>query len=71
MKRKVHAIGGSRGVWSLSVRPGSRSSDGGSGGAGFSTEDDSIIVSTDATPAPGLSRVRIYLITMILLIGKL
>jgi len=51
MKREVRAIGGSRGVWSLSVRPGSKSSDMGHG------DLDSIIISTDGSPAPGLSRV--------------
>ncbi|KIJ27344.1 hypothetical protein M422DRAFT_271488 [Sphaerobolus stellatus SS14] len=55
MKREVRAIGGSRGVWSLSIRPGSKSSDLGPG-SGSSADHDSIIVSTDASPAPGLSR---------------
>ncbi|KAF8520929.1 CPSF A subunit region-domain-containing protein [Hysterangium stoloniferum] len=54
IKRKLHAIGGSRGVWSLSVRPGSKLST--SGRAGLLPDVDSIIVSTDATPTPGLSR---------------
>ena len=56
MKREVRAIGGSRGVWSLSIRPGSKPSDLGQNSAS-STDHDSIIVSTDASPAPGLSRV--------------
>jgi hypothetical protein len=57
IKRKLHAIGGSRGVWSLSVRPGSRPYSTTAGRSGILPDDDSIIVSTDATPAPGLSRV--------------
>ncbi|GJJ10703.1 hypothetical protein Clacol_004930 [Clathrus columnatus] len=55
LKRKVHAIGGSRGVWSLSVRPGSKSA-GLHAARSALHDDDSIIVSTDATPSPGLSR---------------
>lgn len=61
LKRKVHAIGGSRGVWSLSVRPGSKSGSLHPGRSGIH-DDDSIIVSTDATPSPGLSRVCAYLL---------
>lgn len=47
-KRKLHAIGGGRGMWSLPVRQASNH---------FQSAHDSVIISTDANPAPGLSRV--------------
>lgn len=58
-KRKVHAIGGARGVWSLSVRtavkvngvPYDRPAN------PYHAENDSLILGTDAIPSPGFSRV--------------
>lgn len=60
VKRKLHAIGGGRGMWSLSVRQAvkvngntfERLSNPHHGG------NDAVIISTDANPSPGLSRVR-------------
>ncbi|KAI0313592.1 CPSF A subunit region-domain-containing protein [Amylostereum chailletii] len=58
-KRKLHIIGGARGLWSLPVRQPVKVN-----GASydkpanpFQTENDSVIISTDATPSPGFSRV--------------
>ena len=59
MKRKLHVIGGGRGVWSLPVRQAvkvngttfERASNPHYGG------NDAVIISTDANPSPGLSRV--------------
>lgn len=58
-KRKLHAIGGARGVWSLPVRQAVRVN-----GVSYQTpqnplrsDNDTIIISTDATPSPGISRV--------------
>ncbi|KAI0634706.1 CPSF A subunit region-domain-containing protein [Trametes polyzona] len=58
-KRKLHAIGGGRGMWSLAVRQPVKVS-----GSTFErpanpyrAENDSIIISTDANPSPGLSRI--------------
>ncbi|KAL0062576.1 mRNA cleavage and polyadenylation factor subunit [Marasmius tenuissimus] len=46
-KRKLHAVGGVRGMWSLPVR-----------GKGLPRpEYDTLIVSTDVNPSPGLSRI--------------
>ncbi|KAI0366045.1 hypothetical protein BV20DRAFT_1115505 [Pilatotrama ljubarskyi] len=62
-KRKLHAIGGGRGMWSLPVRQPVKVS----GGTferpanPFHAENDSVIISTDANPAPGLSRVSVDL----------
>lgn len=58
-KRKLHAIGGARGVWSLSVRtavkvngvPYDRPAN------PYYAENDSLILGTDAIPSPGFSRV--------------
>ncbi|KAI0302807.1 CPSF A subunit region-domain-containing protein [Multifurca ochricompacta] len=58
MKRKLHAIGGARGVWSLPVRtavkvngvPYDRPAN------PFYAENDSLILGTDAIPSPGFSR---------------
>ena len=47
-KRKLHAIGGGRGMWSLNIRKPSTP---------LGADNDSIIISTDANPSPGLSRV--------------
>lgn len=59
-KGKLHAIGGIRGMWSLPIRQPVKS-----GGASFDRsqnpfkpEHDTLIISTDAIPSPGLSRVR-------------
>ncbi|KAI0754932.1 CPSF A subunit region-domain-containing protein [Daedaleopsis nitida] len=58
-KRKLHAIGGGRGMWSLPIRQPVKVS----GGAlekssnASRTENDTVIISTDANPAPGLSRI--------------
>ncbi|KAF7341963.1 Protein CFT1 [Mycena venus] len=57
-KRKLHALGGARGMWSLPIRQPLKT-------AGstlerpldpLQTENDSLIISTDANPSPGLSR---------------
>jgi cleavage and polyadenylation specificity factor subunit 1 len=59
-KRKLHAIGGARGMWSLPIRQPLRSN----GVAHerpvnpFQMENDTLILSTDANPSPGLSRVE-------------
>ncbi|KAI0646665.1 CPSF A subunit region-domain-containing protein [Trametes meyenii] len=58
-KRKLHAIGGGRGMWSLIVRQPVKVS----GGTferpanPYHAENDSVIISTDANPSPGLSRI--------------
>ncbi|PIL30998.1 hypothetical protein GSI_05691 [Ganoderma sinense ZZ0214-1] len=58
-KRKLHAIGGGRGLWSLRIRQQVKA-----GGATFerpssslNSDNDTIIISTDANPSPGLSRI--------------
>ncbi|KAJ6588439.1 CPSF A subunit region-domain-containing protein [Mycena capillaripes] len=57
-KRKLHAIGGARGMWSLPIRQPLKT-------AGntleraidpLQAENDSLIISTDVNPSPGLSR---------------
>ncbi|TFY75914.1 hypothetical protein EWM64_g8097, partial [Hericium alpestre] len=60
-KRKIHAIGGARGVWSLPVRQAVRVN-----GVSydlptnpFHSGNDSVIMSTDANPSPGLSRLSV------------
>ncbi|KAA1478696.1 hypothetical protein DENSPDRAFT_845850 [Dentipellis sp. KUC8613] len=60
-KRKLHAIGGARGLWSLPVRQAVRVN-----GVSydlpanpFHSENDSVIMSTDANPSPGLSRLSV------------
>ena len=61
-KRKLHAIGGGRGLWSLRIRQQVKTS-----GATFErpsnldSDNDTVIISTDANPSPGLSRVRLFL----------
>ncbi|KAJ7164986.1 CPSF A subunit region-domain-containing protein [Mycena filopes] len=57
-KRKLHAIGGARGMWSLPIRQPLKA-----GGSSlerpfdpFQPENDSLILSTDVNPSPGLSR---------------
>ncbi|KAH9943547.1 CPSF A subunit region-domain-containing protein [Amylocystis lapponica] len=59
IKRKLHAIGGGRGMWSLPVRQAVKVN--GSTyerpANPFHPENDSVIISTDANPSPGLSRI--------------
>ncbi|KAI0027906.1 CPSF A subunit region-domain-containing protein [Vararia minispora EC-137] len=58
-KRKLHAIGGARGMWAFAVRQAVKVN----GSAferpadPFRAEDDSIVISTDHNPSPGLSRI--------------
>lgn len=60
-KRKLHVLGGARGIWSIPVRQSHRvngtSYEKTSGGL-FAGESDTIVISTDANPSPGVSRVR-------------
>ncbi|KAF8816784.1 hypothetical protein BYT27DRAFT_7181242 [Phlegmacium glaucopus] len=58
-KRKVHAIGGARGFWSLPIRQSVKTS-----GISyekpmnpFQAENDTLLLSTDANPSPGFSRI--------------
>ena len=60
-KRKLHIIGGARGLWSLPIRQPVRAS-----GISyekpmnpFHAEMDTLIMSTDINPSPGFSRVRL------------
>ena len=60
MKRKVHVVGGGRGMWAFPIRQSVKVN-----GVSydrppnpFRSENDSLIISTDANPSPGLSRVR-------------
>ncbi|KAI0784088.1 CPSF A subunit region-domain-containing protein [Abortiporus biennis] len=59
VKRKLHAIGGGRGMWSLAVRQAVKVN-----GSTYErptnphhTDNDAVIISTDANPTPGLSRI--------------
>lgn len=60
VKRKVHVVGGGRGMWAFPIRQSVKvngvSYDRPSNP--FRSENDSLIISTDANPSPGLSRVR-------------
>ncbi|KAH9930484.1 CPSF A subunit region-domain-containing protein [Epithele typhae] len=47
-KRKVHPVGGGRGIWSMAIRRPS---------ASVNADNDTIIISTDANPSPGVSRI--------------
>ncbi len=59
MKKKVHVVGGARGVWSLPIRQTARSNAASSRSHAAMQQDmDSVLVSTDAIPSPGLTRVR-------------
>lgn len=59
-KRKLHAIGGARGVWSIPVRQPLKVNGVSSGShKPFQTDNDTVIVSTDVNPSPGLSRVSL------------
>ncbi|KAG6833062.1 hypothetical protein H0H87_011806 [Tephrocybe sp. NHM501043] len=58
-KRKLHAIGGARGMWSLPIRQPVKA-----GGITYEhavdpyhAENDTLILSTDVNPSPGLSRI--------------
>ncbi|KAF4616622.1 hypothetical protein D9613_008890 [Agrocybe pediades] len=58
-KKKLHLIGGARGLWSLPIRQPVRA-----GGISYEktvhpyqTENDTLILSTDVNPSPGLSRI--------------
>jgi hypothetical protein len=69
-KRKVHAIGGARGFWSLPIRQSVKSS-----GISyekpmnpFQAENDTLLLSTDANPSPGFSRVRSFFLTTLIYI---
>ncbi|KZT36486.1 hypothetical protein SISSUDRAFT_989137 [Sistotremastrum suecicum HHB10207 ss-3] len=51
VKRKMHAIGGSKGIWHIPLRQAPKFN-------GVATNGNhGVIISTDATPTPGLSRV--------------
>ncbi|KAF8631110.1 hypothetical protein AX17_005155 [Amanita inopinata Kibby_2008] len=59
-KRKLHVIGGARGMWSLPIRQPIRASSGVSYEKPvnpFQSENDTLIISTDANPSPGVSRI--------------
>ncbi|KAH7925063.1 hypothetical protein BV22DRAFT_1119797 [Leucogyrophana mollusca] len=50
-KRKLHILGGARGIWSLPVRqPGRVERE-------RERENDTVVISTDANPSPGVSRI--------------
>ncbi|KAG9227086.1 hypothetical protein CCMSSC00406_0008286 [Pleurotus cornucopiae] len=60
-KRKLHAIGGARGVWSLPIRQSVKAS-----GISYErpanpyhAEHDTLVLSTDANPSPGVSRIAV------------
>ncbi|EPQ53745.1 hypothetical protein GLOTRDRAFT_107026 [Gloeophyllum trabeum ATCC 11539] len=57
VKRKLHAIGGGRGMWALPLRQTVKINGSSYDKARNQAENDTIIVSTDANPSPGLSRV--------------
>ncbi|KIY51579.1 hypothetical protein FISHEDRAFT_56503 [Fistulina hepatica ATCC 64428] len=58
-KRKLHVIGGARGMWSLPIRQPVKTSGGSYERAinPHQTDIDSVIISTDANPSPGFTRV--------------
>ncbi|KAF8119582.1 CPSF A subunit region-domain-containing protein [Boletus edulis] len=59
-KRKLHVLGGARGIWSIPVRQSHRvngTSYERTGGGLFAGESDTIVISTDANPSPGVSRI--------------
>jgi cleavage and polyadenylation specificity factor subunit 1 len=59
VKRKLHVVGGARGMWSLSLRPTVKVNGTSYERAvnPFKADNDTVIISTDANPTPGLSRV--------------
>ncbi|OJA10745.1 hypothetical protein AZE42_07268 [Rhizopogon vesiculosus] len=58
-KRKLHVLGGARGIWSLPVRQSHRVNGLSyeKATSPFAAEIDTIIISTDANPSPGVSRI--------------
>lgn len=56
-KRKVHILGGARGMWSLPIRQSVRAGGGVSYEKPYQTENDTLIISTDSNPSPGVSRI--------------
>ncbi|KAF9527699.1 CPSF A subunit region-domain-containing protein [Crepidotus variabilis] len=58
-KRKVHIIGGARGLWSLPIRQQVKASGISYEKAAnpYQVENDTLILSTDINPSPGLSRI--------------
>ncbi|KAJ6591099.1 CPSF A subunit region-domain-containing protein [Mycena vulgaris] len=54
-KRKLHAIGGTRGMWSLSIRHPFKTS--GRSLDPSQAANDNLIISTDVNPSPGSSRI--------------
>lgn len=70
-KRKLHIIGGARGLWSLPIRQSVRAS-----GISYEkamnpyhSEPDTLILSTDINPSPGLSRVRRLFFDFMVIVG--
>ncbi|PPQ82730.1 hypothetical protein CVT26_000474 [Gymnopilus dilepis] len=62
LKRKIHLIGGARGLWALPVRVREGRGGGvvvekGLAGTAQGQEVDTMVLSTDGTPSPGLSRI--------------
>jgi cleavage and polyadenylation specificity factor subunit 1 len=55
----LHAIGGARGMWALSVRTPVHANGGSAYERTANADDDTIVVSTDHNPSPGVSRVRL------------
>lgn len=58
-KRKLHTISGTRGMWSIPVRQPSRSNGSSYERAVDDHEYDTVVISSDATPSPGLSRIAV------------
>ncbi|KIM69381.1 hypothetical protein SCLCIDRAFT_1207782 [Scleroderma citrinum Foug A] len=56
VKRKHHILGGARGIWSFPIRQ-SYQVNGTSYEKATNSEHDTVIISTDANPSPGVSRV--------------
>ncbi|KAG2003702.1 cleavage factor protein [Coprinopsis cinerea AmutBmut pab1-1] len=59
-KKKILAVGGTRGLWSLPIRQGVKKGGNSSSTTAIEhakTERDTLILSTDATPSPGVSRI--------------
>ncbi|KAL4078098.1 CPSF A subunit region-domain-containing protein [Scleroderma yunnanense] len=59
VKRKLHVLGGARGIWSFPVRQSHRVNGTSyeKATSPFVSEHDTVIISTDANPSPGVSRV--------------
>ncbi|KAF8886806.1 CPSF A subunit region-domain-containing protein [Infundibulicybe gibba] len=60
-KRRLHPVGGARGMWSLPIRQPIKA-----GGISYErpvnpyqSDNDTLIISTDANPSPGLSRIAV------------